>query len=513
MGAVGASGALQRTRSVEIPRIRADIDKGDLAMLGLVRATGWNPLGLTRNHQVLAYAYEADGDTTTLRILRPELAEPGRCDDQQSDRRRSRNRLARILRGSCASVETLNQQIREPSCQDWADDVVQGTEQEASVTEVTVDLAQLAAKSVAWDSVYLDPNNPRLAGVVDAARVKDDKIPDPEVQEALMARLRQIGIDDIEDKIKKLGYLTIDRIVVRPLIGGPGYVVLEGNRRIAALRSVRGNPVLLATLTDQVRASLNDIQVLEYDGNDEDIAWLIQGVRHIESVKEWGPYQQARFLVDLQDRRGYPMTELAAIAGVGRTRVARLVRSYFGWVQASQNPDFGDRIDEKDFSIFLEAVFHRTNSPIWQWLEWDDSSRRFANDARLSTMLGLLKDDTDGDPPIARVNPDLRDKFSKLVLPGNEAILNDFLNGSKTLDQAIATLQIGDVGGGHVDLDVQRGKLLELNDRLATLPLPAIVQDGRQAEFIDVLNLISTYATQQVAFLSEGPVDMPVEDE
>ncbi|HEV8402609.1 MAG TPA: hypothetical protein VGQ31_06200 [Candidatus Limnocylindrales bacterium] len=78
MGAVGAASALQRTRFTEIPKIRADIDKGDLAMLGLVRATGWSPLGLTRNHQVLAYAYEADGDTTTLRICDPNW--PGRDD-------------------------------------------------------------------------------------------------------------------------------------------------------------------------------------------------------------------------------------------------------------------------------------------------------------------------------------------------------------------------------------------------------------------------------------------------
>ena len=70
--------ALQRTRTVEIPKIRADIDKGDLAMVGLVRHTGWNPLGLTRNHQVLAYAYEADGDTATLRICDPNW--PGRDD-------------------------------------------------------------------------------------------------------------------------------------------------------------------------------------------------------------------------------------------------------------------------------------------------------------------------------------------------------------------------------------------------------------------------------------------------
>jgi hypothetical protein len=370
----------------------------------------------------------------------------------------------------------------------------------------TPDLAALERRIVSWDAIYLDPNNPRLAGPTVVDRVPDEHIGDPEIQDLLLGRLREkVGIQDIEDKLKKLGFLTIDRIVVRPIVGQPDrYVVLEGNRRIAALRSVRGNPVLLATLDQAVRNTLDQIEVLVYEGDDEDIAWLIQGVRHIESVKEWGPYQQARFLVDLQERRGYPVTELAAIAGVGRTRVARLVRSYAGWVQSSLDPDFGDRIEDSDFSIFLEAVFHRNNSPLWQWLEWDEDKKKFGNATRLSTLLGLMKEDDNGEPRIARVNPDLRDKFSKLILPGNEPVLTDFLNEQKSLDQAVATLQVGDVGHGLVDLDAQKSRLVDLNERLATLPLPAIVASGRQDEFRELLELIASYSRQQSTFLEEG---------
>jgi hypothetical protein len=78
MGALGAEHALRQTRATEWPRIRADIDAGRLAMVGLVRQTGWNPFRLTDNHQVLAYAYEIDGDAVTLRICDPNW--PGRDD-------------------------------------------------------------------------------------------------------------------------------------------------------------------------------------------------------------------------------------------------------------------------------------------------------------------------------------------------------------------------------------------------------------------------------------------------
>jgi hypothetical protein len=47
-------------------------------MVGLVRHTGLNPFRLTQSHQVLAFAYEVDGDAVTLRIYDPNW--PGRDD-------------------------------------------------------------------------------------------------------------------------------------------------------------------------------------------------------------------------------------------------------------------------------------------------------------------------------------------------------------------------------------------------------------------------------------------------
>ena len=40
-------------------------------MVGLVRHVGLNPFSMTQSHQVLAFAYEVDGDAVTLRIYDP----------------------------------------------------------------------------------------------------------------------------------------------------------------------------------------------------------------------------------------------------------------------------------------------------------------------------------------------------------------------------------------------------------------------------------------------------------
>ena len=71
IGAIGSAAAARRSLEVEWPRIRAEIDAGRLARVGLVRHHGLSPWRLAQSHQVLAYAYSAAGDTVTLWVYDP----------------------------------------------------------------------------------------------------------------------------------------------------------------------------------------------------------------------------------------------------------------------------------------------------------------------------------------------------------------------------------------------------------------------------------------------------------
>jgi hypothetical protein len=53
------------------PIIRAQIDAGELAMVGMVRGMSFDPRKLTLNHQVLAYGYRVDPNRITLAIYDP----------------------------------------------------------------------------------------------------------------------------------------------------------------------------------------------------------------------------------------------------------------------------------------------------------------------------------------------------------------------------------------------------------------------------------------------------------
>jgi hypothetical protein len=74
---LGIPGVAERTASHWI-RIRAELDQGRPAALGLVRARSLNPLTLARNHQVLAYGYDLDEATGALRI---PVYDPNHPDD------------------------------------------------------------------------------------------------------------------------------------------------------------------------------------------------------------------------------------------------------------------------------------------------------------------------------------------------------------------------------------------------------------------------------------------------
>ena len=73
MGLRGPDWARRRGLQEEWPRIRAQIDAGRLALVGLVRHEGWSPWQLTGSHVVLAFGYAVDAGSgaITLRLYDP----------------------------------------------------------------------------------------------------------------------------------------------------------------------------------------------------------------------------------------------------------------------------------------------------------------------------------------------------------------------------------------------------------------------------------------------------------
>jgi hypothetical protein len=61
-------GTSYRTVDEELPKLRRAIDSGMPCLLGLILVNSTNPMDLGKNHQVLAYAYDDQGSTTTVSV-------------------------------------------------------------------------------------------------------------------------------------------------------------------------------------------------------------------------------------------------------------------------------------------------------------------------------------------------------------------------------------------------------------------------------------------------------------
>ena len=184
------------------------------------------------------------------------------------------------------------------------------------------------------DSLFLDPNNPRFICNLSQPAI----VPDVDVealQESMLARFGRkatseaedfevTNIKDLYESMRQIGFQGSDKIVVRKLAGISGkYLVIEGNRRVAAVRSVlrdydgKRSPLDNPDNRKRVKShegSLREITVkcLNYDGLSEDqysqkISVLL-GLRHHGSLLEWEPLPRA-FHIFTEYMRESPVQE------------------------------------------------------------------------------------------------------------------------------------------------------------------------------------------------------------
>lgn len=148
---------------------------------------------------------------------------------------------------------------------------------------------------VSVDQLRFDPENPRLP--VD---VGNDQ------QSIFRYLVDEIGVRDLLDSMSTTGFIDADPIIVSVIARANGekniYNVIEGNRRLAALKLLTGETIgdgqlepSVPNVTDEIRQRLSDIPVESDWANEELEAYL--GYKHVTSSKEWGPEAKARFVL------------------------------------------------------------------------------------------------------------------------------------------------------------------------------------------------------------------------
>lgn len=363
----------------------------------------------------------------------------------------------------------------------------------------------LDAITVSIDNLFLNPNNPRLMDKNRKTELNDSRITEEKIQTSVIRDIRFEGINDLYEKIKKLGFLTIDRIVVRKIDNTENYLVLEGNRRITTAKVLlKEHEEGIVTLDSKIVESLSNIEVLLYTGDSKNIIWLLQGMRHINGIKEWGALQQSRFLFEMQKDNSLNATELDKMTGFGRNTISNKIRAYkaFSFAKEIYHGD----IEENNFSLFQEAIFSRPL--IKEWLQWDDTEEKFLNIENLENLLNWYIGDEEGKIRINRVL-DIRDGFNQILQNENKSILTKFVeNPDYTLNDAIQDIKNRDAEKSaqknQLDLNERYENLEQLYVNLTTLPLIHILKDPNlKTKFVQVLSKIQESSNFQLSHLAK----------
>jgi len=359
--------------------------------------------------------------------------------------------------------------------------------------------ADLQEKNIPLDSLYLDPNNPRFPDRKNW--VPANRITEADVQARASTRVSAYGIRELANSILRNGFLPLDRIVVAAIPDIPdAYVVVEGNRRLAALQIVAeeistkevDSDDLSEEYLDDLLASIQSIDCLLYTGSNTDIAWILQGIRHLSGIRDWSPAQKAELVVKEMDEGQLTFRAVGEMLGMTANQVGKYYRAYKALEQMKADPNFGDRFDKTYFTLFDEAY---SKLAIRKWLGWNDDTHRFENCDQLQTFYRWITPDPDSDNK-RRIHDPRQMKFlSKLVDPNHASILADFNDGSiDTIEEAHART------AGKIPAADWRDKIAQAEDALGGVPLVALEDAAELREKLQTLeskiqHLIQSFAT------------------
>ena len=226
-------------------------------------------------------------------------------------------------------------------------------------------------KYAALDDLYLDAKNPRLGRQYTNADLSQKDVLD------LMSDWK---LDELAVSYLESGFWTHEALLVvkETLYGHPRLVVVEGNRRLAALKylhAARHGGEVPRTWKNLVQNTLfsekdfkklfNEIPYILVDSRGEIAEFL--GFRHVTGIKQWNPEEKAQYIARLIDSG---MSYEGVMRKIGSTipTVRAHYISYQLLLQMETLPDFLPEYAEGRFSVMYLTL---RKQGIQQYLQID----------------------------------------------------------------------------------------------------------------------------------------------
>lgn len=203
------------------------------------------------------------------------------------------------------------------------------------------------------DELYLDPMNPRLGRSNTSRDVSQDKV---------LELMKDFTLDELAISfLEGGGFWTHEALLAteEELYGEPCLVVIEGNRRLAALIYLRNaynsKPASrkwqeIAQIAGPPPDLFTKIPYFKVDSREEIEAFL--GFRHVTGIKQWDPSEKAEFIGRLIDKRGMSYAEAMQRIGSKTPTVRRHYIAYRILLQIEDSVEsFSSKDAEGRFSV------------------------------------------------------------------------------------------------------------------------------------------------------------------
>jgi hypothetical protein len=209
-------------------------------------------------------------------------------------------------------------------------------------------------REVRWcslDELLLDNQNPRLPDGYKNA-----------TQPQLLSLLTEdYALPDVGNSIAENGYFSEEPLVTIKHPALDKWIVVEGNRRLAALQLLaapeKAPKELRDTWTDIARGAkktVSEVPTLVYNQRREITPYL--GFRHITGVLEWRPYQKGRYVAQLVEDGKLDFAEIARLIGSKAKTVREHYVSYALVRQAKNSFNLDTDRAEESFGVLRRAL-------------------------------------------------------------------------------------------------------------------------------------------------------------
>ena len=237
---------------------------------------------------------------------------------------------------------------------------------------------------VALKNLFLDPNNFRIVDHPDYQRINHEDIFKSNVQrrtENIILGRNQENVRDLILSIKANGWLDIDQILVERK--SSGNLVIEGNRRIAALKHLqRRHKEASVDLGKLDTAIFSNVPIAFHELANEGQQLLMMGLHHISGKRRWPAVNRALAIRRLQEHFNGDEDATCNALGISKSEFNLSTRT-LALVEEYKDSDYGDQFKSNQFNLFQEII---KSAPIREWLQWNPHTRRAENAINLERI-------------------------------------------------------------------------------------------------------------------------------